>query len=251
MMKHGWTWSLQASFLEVYNESFRDLLQSGGSTSNASPPLHIVKHDEAWGAIVTNMTVIDVNSLEQVEDIMARASKHRAVGATDVNSVSSRSHAVFALYLKGTNLKLGSELHGAFHLVDLAGSERLDKSGSNGDRLKEMQSINKSLFCLVDVFLAKSERRSHVPFRNSKLTHLMEPCLTGQGKTLMLVNVCTEESNAPETLCSLRFASQVNQCTTGGKAKRAAKSIRDANSSPAASPSPVHRQRSSPQRQSS
>jgi len=250
MMAQGWTWSLQASFLEVYNETFRDLLQSGGVSSFKSDEKHVVKHDEVWGSIVTNMTVVDVDSLEQVEDIMAKASRQRAVGATDVNSVSSRSHAVFALYLKGTNLKLGSELHGALHLVDLAGSERLDKSGSTGDRLKEAQNINKSLFCLVDVFLAKSERRSHVPFRNSKLTHLMEPCLSGQGKTLMLVNVCTEEGNAPETLCSLRFASQVNQCTTGGKAKRSVKNIRDANGSPSASPSPVQRQRSSPRQMS-
>merc|ERR1712054_484289 len=136
------------------------------------------------------------------------------------NAQSSRSHSIFALYLTGVNRELNSELHGALHLVDLAGSERLDKSGSTGDRLKEAQNINRSLFCLVDVFLAKSEHRSHVPFRNSKLTHLMEPCLSGQGKTLMLVNVCSDESDAPETLCSLRFASQVNQCSTGGRAKR-------------------------------
>merc|ERR1711972_896791 len=145
---------------------------------------------------------------------------------------SSRSHAVFALYLKGTNHTLNSELHGALHLVDLAGSERLHKSGSTGDRLKETQNINRSLSSLVDVFAAKMERRTHVPFRNSKLTHHMEPCLSGQGKTLMLVNVCSEESNAHETLCSLRFASQVNQCNTGGKARRSVKNLRDHCMSP-------------------
>merc|ERR1719281_1099991 len=131
-----------------------------------------------------------------------------------MNAQSSRSHSIFALYITGTNADLNTELHGALHLVDLAGSERLGKSGSTGDRLKETQNINRSLSSLVDVFVAKSERRSHVPFRNSKLTHLMEPCLSGQGKTLMLVNVCSDDSNAPETLCSLRFASQVNQCNT-------------------------------------
>merc|ERR1719254_305505 len=122
---------------------------------------------------------------------------------------------------------MNQELHGALHLVDLAGSERLDKSGSTGDRLKETQNINRSLSSLADVFLAKAEKRAHVPFRNSKLTHLMEPCLSGQGKTLMLVNVCADESNAHETLCSLRFASQVNQCSTGGKARRSVKPLVD------------------------
>merc|ERR1719160_1907953 len=180
--------------------------------------------------MVTNMTSIEVNSIEQIKALMTKAAKHRAVGSTDMNAVSSRSHSVFALYLKGTNSGLGSELHGALHLVDLAGSERLDKSHAVGDRLKETQNINRSLSSLADVFLAKAENRSHVPFRNSKLTHLMEPCLSGQGKTMMLVNVGPEQSNAHETLCSLRFASQVSQCDTGGKPKRTCKSIQPGSS---------------------
>merc|ERR1719166_175146 len=134
-----------------------------------------------------------------------------------MNSVSSRSHSMFALYLHGTNTAKDEQLHGALHLVDLAGSERLDKSGATGTRLKETQNINRSLSSLADVFMAKTEGgRTHVPFRNSKLTHLMEPCLSGQGKTLMLVNVAPERDNSHETLCSLRFASQVGQCDTGG-----------------------------------
>merc|ERR1719161_886949 len=142
-----------------------------------------------------------------------------------MNEVSSRSHSIFSLYLRGTNAELGSELLGALHLVDLAGSERLDRSGATGDRLKETQNINRSLSSLADVFLAKAEKRAHVPFRNSKLTHLMEPCLSGQGKTMMIVNVRPELDNSHETLCSLRFASQVSQCDTGGKPKRTCKSI--------------------------
>merc|ERR1711953_613692 len=129
------------------------------------------------------------------------------------------------MYLKGTNRELGTELHGALHLVDLAGSERLAKSGSTGDRLKETQNINRSLSSLADVFLAKAQGHSHIPFRNSKLTHLMEPCLSGHGKTLMAVNIGPEIDNSHETLCSLRFASQVAQCTTGGKARRSAKTL--------------------------
>jgi kinesin family protein C1 len=232
MCDEGWTWSLQASFFEVYNETFRDLLASGPSKGGSgsgdmlgSAPVHVIKHDDAWGTIVTNMSTFSVDSMEQIRELTARAAKQRAVGSHNMNDASSRSHSIFALYLKGTNQKLNSELHGALHLVDLAGSERLDKSGSTGDRLKETQNINRSLSSLADVFLAKTERRQHVPFRNSKLTHLMEPCLSGQGKTLMLVNVCPEDGNAHETLCSLRFASQVNQCNTGGKAKRCVSTI--------------------------
>merc|ERR1719375_2777497 len=142
-----------------------------------------------------------------------------------MNEQSSRSHSMFALYLKGTNAELGTELHGALHLVDLAGSERLDRSGATGDRLKETQNINRSLSSLADVFLAKAEGRGHVPFRNSKLTHLMEPCLSGHGKTLMLVTVSPEKENAHESLCSLRFAKQVGQCNTGGKPRRSVKNL--------------------------
>merc|ERR1712048_551427 len=170
--------------------------------------------------MVTNTTRVEVDSMKQIGALMAMAAKQHAVGTTDMNAESSRSHSVFALYLHGTNSELNEELHGALHLADLAGSERLSKSGAEGDRLKETQNINRSLSCLADVFLAKAEGRSHVPFRNSKLTHLMEPCLSGHGKTMMIVNVGPEASNTHETLCSLRFAGQVCQCDTGGKPKR-------------------------------
>lgn len=218
----GWLWSIQASFMEVYNETIRDLLNEDSSDPT---PTHTIVHDDVWGSQVTNMTSVSVDSLDQVRGIMAKAAKQRSVGTTDMNSVSSRSHAVFALYLKGTNEGLSTELSGALHLVDLAGSERLDKSCSTGSRLRETQNINRSLSSLADVFCAKVENRSHVPFRNSKLTHLMEPCLSGHGKTLMVVNVAPEQDHAHETLCSLRFASQVSQCNTGGKPVRAAKTI--------------------------
>ncbi|CAE7196950.1 KIN14C [Symbiodinium natans] len=215
MKASGWTWTLKVSFVEVYNEVLRDLLGSDGSQL-----VHVIKHDDAWGTVVTNLTLMEVSQMEQINKLMETAARARSVGATDMNATSSRSHSIFALYLHGINREQHSELHGALHLVDLAGSERLDKSGSTGERLKETQNINRSLSSLADVFLAKAEGRSHIPFRNSKLTHLMEPCLNGQGKTLMLVTVSPETDHSHETLCSLRFASQVSQCTTGGKPKR-------------------------------
>lgn len=233
MRAKGWQWSLKASFMEVYNEVLRDLIRDDtasvnhrtGSPGASTQLYHSIKHDADWGMMVTNMTCVPVDSMDEINSLIAKAAKSRAVGSTDMNSVSSRSHSIFSLYLSGSNANLDTELRGALHLVDLAGSERLDRSGASGDRLKETQNINRSLSSLADVFAAKAEGRAHVPFRNSKLTHLMEPCLSGHGKTLMAVNIGPEIDNSHETLCSLRFASQVSQCTTGGKPKRSAKTM--------------------------
>ncbi len=108
-----------------------------------------------------------------------------------------------------------STLSGALNLVDLAGSERLSRSGATGSTLKETQAINKSLACLTDCFLAISAKNAHIPFRNSKLTHLLSPCLSGDGKTLMMVNLSPTEASYGESLCSLRFAATVNKCELG------------------------------------
>jgi len=222
MQAKGWKWTLEASFLEVYQEQIRDLLLEVHSADNQ--PIHAILQDEARGPSVSNVTVVNVDSIAQIQRLMAKAAKHRSVGQTNINAVSSRSHAIFALYLRGENAELDTELTGALHMVDLAGSERLSKSKATGSRMKETCSINKSLSCLTDVFAAKQEEargeRSHIPFRNSKLTHLLEPCLSGHGKTLMVLNVAPEEAHAHESLCSLRFASHVAQCNTGGQPKR-------------------------------
>jgi len=119
-------------------------------------PGHTILHDDAWGTVVTNMTRVEVSSMEQIRALMARAMRQRAMSTTDMNAMSSRSHTIFAMYLKGTNQELNTQLHGALHLVDLAGSERLNKSGATGFRLKETQNINKSLSSLADVFVAKA-----------------------------------------------------------------------------------------------
>ena len=216
MMADGWTWTLQATFLEIYNDTLRDLLHDH---KKGELPNYAIRPDDAWGMVVANMARVEINSMEQINKLMAKASKARAVGCTDMNSQSSRSHSIFALYLKGVNTKLGVEHLGSLNLVDLAGSERLDKSGAVGAALKETQAINKSLSALAHVFVAKAKGNSHVSYRDSKLTHLMMPCLSGNGKTLMVVNVRPDQENAHETLCALRFAKDVNQCDTGGGSK--------------------------------
>lgn len=215
MRSRGWQWSVQVSIMEVYNETLNDLLDFNASKT----AVHNILPDPDWGHVVTGMAWAQVNSVLELTCLMDKAAKRRATGATNLNSSSSRSHMVVSLFLKGVNCALNKSTHGALHLVDLAGSERVDKSGVAGDRLKETLSINKSLSSLAGVFAARSQSQTHVPFRNSKLTHLLEPCLSGRGKTLMLVHAKANQSSGGESLCSLRFAKLVSQCDALAGAK--------------------------------
>mmetsp|Transcript_18086 Transcript_18086/g.41122 ORF Transcript_18086/g.41122 Transcript_18086/m.41122 type:complete len:200 (+) Transcript_18086:1152-1751(+) len=153
---------------------------------------------------------------------MLRACDLRTTSATDANANSSRSHAVFTLHFTAENAEQRQTLRGALNLVDLAGSERLAKSGAEGIQKREAAAINRSLSCLSDVFRLISQKASHVPYRNSKLTYLLQPCLSGDGKMLLFVNLSPDERSHHESLCSLRFASLVGQCELG-KAKRTIK----------------------------
>ena len=152
---------------------------------------------------------------------MESAARSRSVACTKMNSQSSRSHSVFMLHLRGYNEDSGAVVQGALNLCDLAGSERLDRSGAGADakRLKETQAINKSLSCLGDVFNALATGASHVPYRNSKLTYLLQDCLSGDGKALMFVNLSPTFESSNESLCSLRFAQRVNAVELGKPTK--------------------------------
>jgi kinesin family protein C2/C3 len=117
------------------------------------------------------------------------------------------------------NLTLGVTTRGKLNLVDLAGSERLDKSGASGQALKEAQNINKSLSALGDVIAARANKQSHVPFRNSTLTYLLQDSLSQDSKTLMIVCVSPVLYNSEETFCSLNFASRVRSVELGKATK--------------------------------
>ncbi|KFM25415.1 Kinesin-1 [Auxenochlorella protothecoides] len=212
----GWDYALQAAFVEVYNETLRDLLaeRRGEGRLGDGGILHA---PDGGHTTVTGATRLTIASEEDAALLVARAAAARSVEATAMNAASSRSHSVFLLYITGRHAASDTALHGSLALVDLAGSERLARSGAEGARAKETCSINKSLSALGDVFQSLAARAAHVPYRNSKLTYLLQPCLGGSGKTLMFVNINPEPESAGETLCSLRFAAKVNSVETAAK----------------------------------
>ncbi|KAH9730626.1 kinesin-like protein KIN-14I [Citrus sinensis] len=135
--------------------------------------------------------------------------QNRAVGATALNDRSSRSHSCLTVHVQGKDLTSGTMYRGCMHLVDLAGSERVNKSEVTGDRLKEAQHINRSLSALGDVIASLAQKNPHVPYRNSKLTQLLQDSLGGQAKTLMFVHISPEPDAVGETISTLKFAERV------------------------------------------
>jgi len=218
----GWQYEMQVSFLEIYNETIRDLLRD----NEVDEHKHEVKVSAEGRRYVSDLTMISLepSDIEAVEAVMRTAAKYRSVGHTDMNAVSSRSHSVFTLHLTALHPENRQTLRGTLNLVDLAGSERLDRSKVTGDRAKEAMAINKSLSALTNVFVSIGKKAAHIPFRDSKLTYLLQPSLSGDGKTLMLANLSPTEMSTSESLCSLRFASQVNKCELG-KAKRSLEEV--------------------------
>ncbi|GJS22744.1 kinesin-like protein KIN-14C [Tanacetum coccineum] len=207
----GWKYKMQASMLEIYNEKIQDLL---ANKRNAGAKQYNIRHAEG-NTYVSDLTIVDVCSIGQVSNLLQKAAHRRSVGRTDMNEESSRSHFVFILRIHGVNESTEKQVQGVLNLIDLAGSERLSRSGATGERLKETQAINKSLSSLSDVIFALANKGDHIPFRNSKLTYLLQPCLGGDSKTLMFVNVSPDPSSIGESLCSLRFAARVNSCEIG------------------------------------
>lgn len=219
----GWKYKMQASMLEIYNENIRDLLSLSRSscsdltrTENAiAGKQYSIKHDQNGNTHVCDLAIVDVCSITEISSLLKQAAQSRSVGKTQMNEQSSRSHFVFTLRISGVNESTEQQVQGVLNLIDLAGSERLSRSGATGDRLKETQAINKSLSALSDVIMALAKKEDHIPFRNSKLTYLLQPCLGGDSKTLMFVNLSPDPSSAGESLCSLRFAAKVNACEIG------------------------------------
>lgn len=169
LQEKGWTYSMEGSFVEVYNEEIHDLL---GSSKDFDKKKHEIRHDDQKKqTTVTGLKSVPLDSPNAVESILKQADNNRSVAATKSNERSSRSHSVFILKLVGRNSTTNETSEGTLNLVDLAGSERLKQSGAEGDRMKETQNINKSLSCLGDVIgaLGQGKDGGHIPYRNSKV----------------------------------------------------------------------------------
>lgn len=213
LREQGWEYQFTASFLEIYNETIRDLLVSNKTPKKMD--YEIKRASPTADIRVTNLKYIPVSSEEEVLVLIKLAKQNRSTARTQVNDVSSRSHSVFQLRIEGKNAARDVSCNSILSLVDLAGSERVQKSQSTGDRLKEMKSINASLTNLGLVFSALASKDGFVPYRNCKLTYLLQDCLGGNSKTLMFVNISPEIESFSESLNSLRFASKVNECVIG------------------------------------
>ncbi len=209
--KNEFNISFHSKYVEIYNENIIDLI-GGGKVEITHKNEEVVLN----GCIEINFT-----DLDSIASIVQKASQKRSCGETKCNTKSSRSHSVFILDVKLYSSNETKE--GSLILIDLAGSERLQASKAVNERLKEAQNINRSLSALGNVFNAIKRNDSHIPFRDSKLTHLMKNYLTGKSRTTMILNINTENIN--ETLSSLRFGAGISECRLGNASKNIKKNI--------------------------
>ncbi|XP_061592052.1 kinesin-like protein KIFC3 isoform X2 [Cololabis saira] len=226
-----WDYKITVSMVEIYNETLRDLLRE-----NPTDKLDIKMNPDGSGQLyVPGLTEHSVQSPEDINRVFELGHMNRATACTNLNEHSSRSHALLIITVSGYNKSTGARTQGRLNLVDLAGSERIGKSGAEGGRLREAQCINKSLSALGDVISALRSRHAHVPFRNSRLTYLLQDSLSGDSKTLMMVQVSPLPGNTSESVCSLKFAQRVRSVELSSSSSS---SKRHENSS--ASSSPTH-----------
>ncbi|KAH9719568.1 kinesin-like protein KIN-14J [Citrus sinensis] len=246
--KNSILYEVGVQMVEIYNEQVRDLLSSDGPQRRY--PLLIGRTHSSlilsfkdfyvsldlhtlgiWNATLPNglavpeASMYSVQSTADVLELMNIGLMNRAVCSTALNERSSRSHSILTIHVRGTDLKNGAILRGSLHLIDLAGSERVDRSEATGDRLREAQHINKSLSALGDVIFALAHKNPHVPYRNSKLTQVLQSSLGGQAKTLMMVQLNPDVDSYSETISTLKFAERVSGVELG--AARSNKEGRD------------------------
>ncbi|KAK8527066.1 hypothetical protein V6N13_084937 [Hibiscus sabdariffa] len=195
------------SVLDGYNVCIFAYGQTGsGKTYTMVKQMLFDVPDASW---------VPVSSTQDVLDLIRIGQKNRIVGPTAFNERSSRSHSILTVHVHGKELVSGSIFKGSLNLVDLAGSERVDKSKVQGDRLKEAQYINRSLSALGDVISALAQKSTHIPYRNSKLTQILQNSLGGHAKTLMLVHISPEPEAIGETMSTLKFAERVASIELG------------------------------------
>lgn len=226
---------IRVSFIEIFKEEVFDLLDLHANASlridnnskhakPSRPPIQI-RETANGGITLAGVTEAEVKSQEEMASYLMRGSQSRATGSTNMNSQSSRSHAIFTICLEQkknvdccrdgstTNDFFDEILLAKFHLVDLAGSERAKRTGADGLRLKEGIHINKGLLALGNVISALGDEKKrkdggHVPYRDSKLTRLLQDSLGGNSKTIMIACISPADSNAEETINTLKYANR-------------------------------------------
>ncbi|KAF3788889.1 Kinesin [Nymphaea thermarum] len=187
-----------------------------------------IYNEQHNGLSIPDASMHHVSSTADVLALMQTGQMNRATGATAMNERSSRSHSILTVHVRGTNLQPGTTLQGSLHLVDLAGSERVGRSEATGNRLREAQHINKSLSALGDVIYALAQKSPHTPYRNSKLTQILQGSLGGQAKTLMFVQINPDIESYSESLSTLKFAERVSGVELGAaKINKESKEIID------------------------
>uniref|UniRef100_A0A8C8TGC9 Kinesin-like protein n=1 Tax=Peromyscus maniculatus bairdii TaxID=230844 RepID=A0A8C8TGC9_PERMB len=211
-----WQYDITVSAAEIYNEVLRDLL---GKEPQEKLEIRLCP-DGSGQLYVPGLTEFRVQSVDDINKVFEYGYNNRTTEFTNLNEHSSRSHALLIVTVRGVDCSTGLRTTGKLNLVDLAGSERVGKSGAEGNRLREAQHINRSLSALGDVIAALRSRQGHVPFRNSKLTYLLQDSLSGDSKTLMVVQVSPVEKNTSETLYSLKFAERVRSVELGPGSRR-------------------------------
>jgi len=166
--------TVSAYFVELYNDALVDLFYLLDHGSRGTPPKLDIKVDAKKMVHLRNSVIKEAHTAEELLDLFERGNRERHVGATKMNAESSRSHSIFSILISSRDRATGKISNGKLSLIDLAGSERADKTGATGDRLKEAQSINLSLSALGDVINALSQNEKFIPYRNNKLTQLMQ-----------------------------------------------------------------------------
>ncbi|KAK0715026.1 P-loop containing nucleoside triphosphate hydrolase protein [Lasiosphaeris hirsuta] len=192
-------YTVRVSYMEIYMERIRDLL----APQNDNLPVHEEKNR---GVYVKGLLEIYVSSVQEVYEVMRRGGNARAVAATNMNQESSRSHSIFVITITQKNVETGSAKSGQLFLVDLAGSEKIGKTGASGQTLEEAKKINKSLSALGMVINSLTDgKSSHIPYRDSKLTRILQESLGGNSRTTLIINCSPSSYNDAETLGTLRF----------------------------------------------
>lgn len=225
---------VECSFFEIYNEIIYDLLDASGNSKKNKGGLEIKEH-AVLGIYVKDLQERVVESQEEVIDLMAQGALARTVGYTQMNAESSRSHSIFIIKIHQKDASDETKnVFAKINLVDLAGSERAASTGAQGDRLKEGANINKSLSALGNVINALVEasrtgKKTFIPYRNSKLTRVLQESLGGNSLCSMLATLSPANINFPETLSTLKYASRAKSIKVNAKKNEASSQISQLN----------------------